>query len=65
MILFGIRTTLEDKRTVEPKQPLKMLKMVPRHTPIGLVFLSQVAALKLALHYRQFLNKYYEQYLIS
>lgn len=57
MILLGIRTTLEDKRTVEPKEALKMLMMVPRHTPIGLAFLSQVVALKLALQHRQFLGK--------
>jgi hypothetical protein len=47
MILFGIRTNLEDKTTAEPKEALKMLTMVPRHTPIGLAFLIQVAALKL------------------
>lgn len=65
MIFFGIRATLEDKRTVEPKEALKMIMMVPRHKPIGLAFLSQVAAFKLALNYRQFLDKYYEQYLIN
>jgi hypothetical protein len=57
MILFGIRTTLEDERTVEPKETLKMLMMVPRHTPIELAFLSHVAALELALQHRQFLDK--------
>ena len=58
MILFGIGTTLEDKRTVEPQEALKMLMMVPRHTPIVQTFLSQVAAVKLALHCRQFLDRY-------
>jgi len=38
MISFRIRTTLENKKTVEPKETLKMLMMVPRQKPIGLAF---------------------------